>query len=590
VQDLRKNILFSFFVFSFFMLFISIKYQLALPYAYYFLSFVISMLLIILIYQSNGKKQWRLFLSIVMVCILLRSVYLIASGFSLIPLADGYADYAVARMFLESGHSNLISEYDPLVSGWPLLHILAVSLSIILNVDLLHVVLVLPFVFSVVILMFIYLLIREIVSKLVASHRVVPLALLIYAISPDNIYSSMQFVRQNVGILFSMIILYLLYKHIQMNVKNRRIELLFFIFSLALILGHHFSSFTMLLFFSLFFILAQKGNQYLARIGWRVSLVLIRSISLVTIMLFSVMMFAWWIHYSPVVLTTYIPYLERLTPSVYTGPLNLAIPRWRFYEVLRPDPYINLLIIRDIAIFVPVTIGFIAYLKRVISGRKLTGNAQFLLYTVTATVTIFVVYEFLLKLQPLRILVFAAPFLALYAALLYNRLFSNKKSLCRIGVVSFMSVVVFLTFLSPFARGYLPLYLYDPSIRFEDVGNHNPLYLNVVPFVKDRIQIENFEAILSDDAGLLYVFLPTGSYPIVEHLYYNPEMINGTRVILFEFMHLNPSFHHLPYMYIEHSDVLDNIDSFKHQIMYRFNVVYDDGSSKIHISQNQSQT
>ena len=589
-----KNIVFSLFVFSLSALFISIKYQLALPYAYYFLSFVIGVLLVILIYRSNGKKQWRLFLSIAIVCVFLRGVYLIASGFSFIPLDDGYRDYAVAKIFLENGRSFVTASGAEQIeasylSGWPLLHILAVSLSKILNLDLLYVVLALPLIFSVSILAFIYLLIRGIILKLNVSQRVVPLALLIYAISPDNIYSSMQFVRQNFGIFFIMIIFYLLYKHTQINVKSRRIKLLFLIFSFALVLAHDFSPFTMFLFFSLFFILTQIGNQIRDSVKWKISLTPIPSISLAAITLFSVTMFAWWIYHSPMVLTTYLPFLRGIRPSAYTGTLDLATVRWSFYKVLRPDPHIYLLIVRDIAIFVPVTIGFLAYLKRTISRRKITVNTQFLLYSVTALVTILVVYEFLLGLQPLRVLWFAAPFIALFTALFYNRLFSNKNTLWRIGAVSLMSVVVFSTFLSPFARGFLPLYLYDPSIRFEDVGNHNPLYLNVMPFVRDRIQNENFEAILSDDPDLLYIVLPTESYSVIGNLYSNPEMINDTKVILFEFMHLNPSFHSLPYLYQEQSDILDNIESFKHQIIYKFNIVYDAGSSRIYVSQNQSQ-
>jgi len=277
-------------------------------------------------------------------------------------------------------------------------------------------------------------------------------------------------------------------------------------------------------------------------------------------------------------------------PSFYTGPLDLAKPRWSFYEVLRPYPYIDLLTIRDIAIYLSVAISFLVFLKGVILRKKLTASGQFLLYSVTALVAVFVVFEFLIYLQPLRVLWFAAPFLALYAAFFYNRLFSNRNAICRVVVVSLLCIVVFLSFLSPFARGYLPLYLYDPSIRFEDVGNHNPLYPNVGPFVRDHVQIENFEAILGDDSGPLYILLPIESYPAIGHLYVFPEMINGTRVILFEFMHLNPSFHHLPYIYQEKSDVLNNLDSFKQQIMYRFNVVYDDGSSRILVSQNQSRT
>jgi len=185
---------------------------------------------------------------------------------------------------------------------------------------------------------------------------------------------------------------------------------------------------------------------------------------------------------------------------------------------------------------------------------------------------------------------FAAPFIALFAALFYDRLFSNKNALWRIVAASLMIVVVFSSFLSPFASGFFPRYLYDPSIRFEDVGNHNPLYLNVVPYVRDHIRNENFEAILTDDPDLSYLVLPTESYSAIKSLYRFPEMVNDTNIILFEFLNLNPSFHGIPYIYREHRDILDNIDSFKDQIIYKFNVVYDDGSTKIHISLNRSQT
>jgi hypothetical protein len=581
-----KGTFFLFFVFSIFMLFISIRYRAAISYAYYFLSFVISILLIIMIYRSNGKKQCKLFLSIAIICIFLRSVYLIASDFSLIPLDDGYRDYAVAMIFLENGRSSVVNSgaeetFASYVSGWPLIHILAVSLSEILSLDLLYVVLALPLIFSVGILTFIYLLMREIVSKLGVSQRVVPLALLIYAISPDNIYTSMQFVRQNFGIVFITIIFYLLYRRTQINAKSTRIELLFLIFSFALVLVHDFSPFTILLFFSLFFILTQIGNQILDRVKWKIQS--IHSVSLVTLTLFSVTMFAWWIFHSPITMTTYLPWLSwGIHLSVYTGTLDLAMTSWRFYRVLRPEPYANLLILYYIAVYVPLVISFLMFIKKTISRKKMMAHAQFLTYSVTALFTIFLIYESLLNLEPIRVLWLSAPFIALFTALLYDRLFSAKNALWRILAAALLIMVAFTTFLAPWSRGYMPLYIYDPSVKSEDVGHHNPHYVNVVPFVKDHVHYENFEAILSDDPDLLYVILPTGSHSMVKNIYSNPEMINDTNIILFEFIRLNPSFHAVPYVYLQNPGLLENTEAFKRQIMYTFNVVYDDGSSKIH--------
>jgi len=289
------------------------------------------------------------------------------------------------------------------------------------------------------------------------------------------------------------------------------------------------------------------------------------------------------------VLTTYVPGLEGLHFSLYTHQQVMASVRWSFYPVLRPEPYANLLILSYIVLYASVVIGFLAFIKKMTSRKKITAEEQFLVYSVTAFSTVFLFFEFLLRLQPMRLLWFAAPFIALFTAFFYDRLFSTKKALWRILVASLLSVVVFSTFLAPWSRGYMPLYVYEPSVRFEDVGSHNPLYRNVVPFVRDRVRNENFERFLSDDLGLLYIILPSESYYKARDVYYNPEMINDTQVILFEFLHLNPNFHALPYIPL-YSDVMDHLESFKRQIIYTFNVVYNDGYSKIRISADQSQT
>ena len=590
-----KNVLFSFLIIVLSMIFISITNQFALPFTYYFFSFIVSALLIVMIYRLDAKKEWIVILSIAIVCVFVRGVYPIAGNFSLIPLDDGYRDYAVAKIFLESGHS--FSIFSPIgetaaehTSGWPLLHILAISLSEVLNLDLLYVVLVLPLVFSLMIFLFIYLLLRKIVLKLNFGQKVVPLALLIYAISPDNIYTSMQFVRQNLGILFVIVLFYLSYEFTQRNIKSMQLKLCFLIFSSALVIAHSFSPFTMLLFFSLFFIMTKMGNQILDKIKLKISLLPMRSTTLTMITLFAIMMFAWWIFNSSIVLETYVPFLQWIRPAIRLANLEFAIIRWEYYGILRPDPQMYLLLLRDIALFVPAVIGFLTYLRRVVSKRILSVNDQFLIYSVTALIAILLAYEFLLGVQPLRILWFSSPFLAIFAALLYERLITNKHALWRILTFSLVVLTVFSTFLAPFARGYLPRYIYNPSISFEAVGSHNPHYLNIVPFATNYVEIEDFNYVLCDDPDLLYVVLPSESYERIRNLHGNPEMINKTGVVLFEFMHLNPSFHALPYMYREDRELFDNLESFKDQVTYKLNVVYNDGSSKIYVSRNKSPT
>jgi hypothetical protein len=248
---------------------------------------------------------------------------------------------------------------------------------------------------------------------------------------------------------------------------------------------------------------------------------------------------------------------------------------------LRPEPYIDLLTLSYIAIFATLTIGFLLFIKKLASTRRPGSHEQFLTYSTVALLAIFLIYEFKLSLQPLRVLWFAAPFIALFTALLYDRLFAEKRVIWRVIAASVLTIVVFTAFLAPWSRGYMPIYVYEPSVTLQDFGQHNPQYRNVLPFARDHLQNESFERILSDDDVLLYIIFPTESYSRIRNLHSNPEMINGTNIILFEFMSLQPSFHNLPYIEQQHPEIVENLENFKDQISLNFNTVYDDGSSRI---------
>ena len=566
-----------------FALVVSIEYQLALPYSYYLLSLTLSVLIVVMVFRSIGEQTGsRQFISvliaILVLYVLLRSIYLIASNFSLIPLDDGYRDYNVAKIFLQNGRSDVIS--DVYQSGWPLLHVLAISISQVLGVDLFYVVLVLPLVLSVAIFLFLFLFIREIGSMLGMSSRVVLLAILVFAVSSDNIYSSMQFVRQNFAIFFLTAIFYFIYKY--EKTRSSRIKLLFLFFLLVLVTVHDFTAFTVLLFLSLFFVLTRIGNWSKLRLKWKFSVSPMRSITPSIVILFSVVMVAWWTFHSPMVLETYLPFLRNIRLELYTDTLTLASARWGFYEVLRPHLQVLLLEYLYPLSYAPAAIGFLLYLRKTIQSRELTAGAQFLLYSMMAFGGILAIYEFVLGLQPLRMLWFSAPLLALFAAILYGHLLSNRHALPKLAASCFLSIIIFSTFIAPFSRGFVPLYLYDPSVKFEDVGTHNPHYLNVLPFVRAYVHIENSKTILSDDPSLLYTLLPAGTYSSFENLYYDPEAINGTGVSLFEFLHLDPAWAALPY--IRETDLLENTTYLKDQVVQKLNIVYDDGYSRIYVS------
>lgn len=596
----RAFILSFLLIFFVFMLVLSVTYQFGLPYTYMLFSLFLSLLSIVIVYQVKGNTQWVAYLSVIALFIFLRIDYNVASNFSFIPLADGYQDYAVARVLMENGRYSVITSETGLIglshpSAWPLLHILGSSLSMITTIDLLYVVLALPLVFSLLILMFVFLFIREVAHKFGLSKRFILLSVLIYTVSPDNIYTQMQFVRQSFAMVFFTIIVYFLLFRLTVQVRlksARTCKALLLFFVITLVLVHDFTPFTMLLFLGVFYVLANVISHAMAK--WKISLYDIRfPLSLSLLLFISIVLFVWWSYQATVIWTTQRWILESfLQPriEIFSYTLESAEMRWGYYNVLRPQLYTYLLNIRDAAIYVPSVIAFSIWGIRTFQRKRLTARESFLMYSIVAFSLVLIYYELILGLQPLRVIWLSAPLIAYFAASFYEYMFSRKKVMLRIATFSLMTLTVFSAFLSPWAHLYVPLYIYQPSTKFEDVGSHSVLYSTVTPFVENYLVYDGFKALLSDDPLLLYIVLPTESYPEIKNLHASPDIIynNTENTAIFEFSYLNPSFYILNLISKEHSEVLENIEGFKQQIMLKYNLVYSSGFSKIYMSNHFS--
>lgn len=559
---------------------------------YYISSLTMGLLIVVMIYQYGRSKEWIVLVSIFMLNVLLRSIYLLSTGFSLIPLSDANVYYGVTKYFLEAGRVYLGTSTGPTIayyaSGWPLLYTLANSLATITHIDLFYVVILFPLLLSVLSLIFVYLFTRELVLNLNLKYTIVPLSLLFYAVSTDNIYASMQFTRQSLVIPLTVLIFYLMARTISTTrtANYEKISILFLIFMFSIVLSHDFTTFVLLLFLTFSFILPKIANRLLEKLKFKITVSSFRFVSAHIVVFFSVATFFWWLFFSPMILQTYLPFINfQISFSPYTDTLKYASTRSDFYSILQPQPYVNLLPISYMILFASLIVGFFVFIRQIFAKKRLNSVEQFLAYSLTVFLVIFLVFEFRLSLQPLRVLWLAAPLIAFFIAFLFNCLFSakTKKFLWKSIAFSIPIIIIFSTFLSPWSRSFMPLYVYDPSIKVQDVGTHNPSYHHILPFLTNYINITNYRDILSDDDELLYSTLPATSFQHIQNVHWSSESIDNDNTIIFEFMNLNPSFSNLPYIQAAHPEVIQNLTSFKQQIADEYSMVYDDGSIRIRV-------
>lgn len=599
------------------MLFSAMVFHFWLPYSYIVFSLLVSILAVVIIDQVKGKMQLGAFLSVVALFFFLRIVYNIASNFSFIPLADSYQDYAVTRILMENGTSSVVTSETGFIglqypSSWPLLHIFASSFSMITGIDALHVALAVPQVFSLVIFMFVFLFLRKVIHELGLSNKVLFLSMLIYAISSDNIYTQMQFVRQNFAQVFLTIIIFyfVAQAYTDTRARSRHKALLFFLI-ITLVFTHCYTPFTMLIFLISFLSVFYILKYGIPRAKLKIALNRNFSASFSTLLFITVALFVYWFSYATTIWITQRWLLQRLiNPSIgiYVFQLETAVVRGSYYDILRPQPYINLLNVRDAAIYGSAAIAFLIYAGKVFVKKKLTFYRLFLLCSTMAFFVVFLSYDLFWGLQPFRVVWLSAPLIAFFAAIFYEYFLSKKKIIFRITIFSLLITTIFSGLISPCFHYYIPLYLYDPSTRFEDVGSHNPVYLNVMPFVADHLPLERYKSVVSDDPHLLYTILPTKMYKGIRDLYdlsvlytilspkiarelgireigTSGELPPSENIVLFEFIHLNPSFHSLPYLSIskEPIDILETVKILKQRIILNYNLVYDGGFDKIYV-------
>jgi hypothetical protein len=492
---------------------------------------------IIRYHQDAGNKFSVIFL-IFIAFLFLRNVQFISTHYSALMPADVTWEYAVINTFSEQGQISTIpaSTFSDMLtwySSWPAFHTLSLIFGDILGIKLSVSPVILPTILGSIGFLLVYVLTDKLTANLKLNKTVVPMCLLLYAVSPEAIYYGFKFVRQGMGVALVLVGFYLLYEYIVR--RDFRFLALSILNALVIVLSHHYTSFVfsyyLLAFAGLTFILALVLSRVI-KIGWLVNLSKLRKQALIVGivgLIAAASIFVWWNQVGTVIhgvaggVTARIVAVVEQTiaqaepsaqPLVEVTPF---FPKWHYPSKLTP-PWVNLLWVRDFLIYVPVLFGFAWLLRKRLKSKSSNGgetiSCYFLVFSLSCFGALFLFELFISHVEPYRVILLSLPFIALCSAILYVEMLSHVRWLrwLAFGILVF---VITTSFLGLWGHRHAPVHLYSSVISHQEVGEAVPLddrYYALQQFVAEHELASSTCSIFSDNNWILYQLLPPQEY------------------------------------------------------------------------------
>jgi len=533
---------------------------------YVLLALLAASLLSFAILRSNGKegKFSAIFLVFLIAFLLLPNIWFISTHYAALQAGDVSAEYAIA---------NTLADYDKVFtvpptfdsmrptnySMHPLLHTLTVITGNITEIDTRILAMIMPSIFGAIGFLFVYLLISKLASALGLSKILIPISLLIYAVAPEAIFAHLRFIRQGLALLLVLILIYLIYKFI-LN-RDWRIEALIVFNIIVLSMAHHFSAFLMSVYLLTFFLLVIllalfSSKTALSEWGKHRRELSQRYLVIGIVGILSIAAFLGWnygavsiLRPSQEILSSFemptppeeLAAQER-QPTAMTGPkipmktmapgviakgtsrsiigitnigeLEPYMPESHYPEELTP-PWVHLLKIRDLLIYMPVFFGFGWLIRQKLRNKpgsyKEFAALSFFVFSLVVLGALFVFDLFVAKIVPYRIVLLSLPFIALGSSIFYSEMLSRHKWVVS-GILIF---VITCSFLGLWAHRVVPIHLYSSSVNAIAVGEAMPIndrHVALGQFIDKQDMDTSFNRIISEESSLLYPILPPQVY------------------------------------------------------------------------------
>lgn len=508
-------------------------HKLFLPILYY----TIAILLAITIASQVTFRHSSLAIQVFLLFLFLNLIYYVATNFRIIPFWDGNWDFAVTTKFMDDGRIYKIPYTDPPVnfgdypakilsiySGWPLLHTLTLILSKVTGINLFLLSQLLPFLISFASFLFVYLIIEKFGSSLKLGTQAINLAILLYVTSAEALFYPMQFVQQNFGLTLFYAVLYGFYMSKHGKVDSRKYYALTLLFVIALIISHHFTSAIMITLFFLFELVINfqrlLGEFKAKNSAWKINT--IPTISVFVLAIFSsVFLFLWWGWGE--FATTYV--WRKLSATIirsfelFTGTQTIIyLPSAYYPESLRPPSVILLLTIRDVFTYVLAIFGlFVVIFKARVSVNQY--DRVFIILLSFATGITFILNYLFFRIEIFRILIIALPLIVLLSSTSLIYLPGKKKRKLIVGIVSF--TLIFSALIGLWGHRFAPLHLYNPDMNLLDVGERYTDVLRIYHFFNQKVEVDHFQAIWTDDSAAIISLLKSKDYSKVMFLNYD---------------------------------------------------------------------
>jgi hypothetical protein len=508
---------------------IAIASEFLLPYSYILAATAVAVLLVPMV--TNSREYYSRILALVIIlAIVIRNIYTMRTGFIVEPLYDGYKEIVTAQIFNEIGRALVFNK--PLfdyTSSYPLLKILTVILSQITSIDVLKVVLILPSVWSLVMLLIFYLFAKTILQSILidesTKRSAIFLSLLLFSISPDAIYYGMIYYMRFYCITLVYIVLYLLFSG---KLNETRCKYLLVILLLAIPLSYSLFPYLLLFFLTGVAFLGMVAERFFKAKQLRKYIPSYNLILLISLTVF----LASFYYVAESVLKNSKGLLNTLSEffqlQIREPLLEAYLNRPYFIPEVLQNPFNILVFFRDLIIYAPAVIGFLIFLYK--SRRERIPIVHLIIIALITLLLLHVVMERGIKLVLQSTLIISLYFLILLSALSYAyglNIMKKKvrlKSLVKVTIAILLILAVITAYLSPWSHRFLTQQYYNPNLSFEDVGDHNLAYVYVKGFIK---QLSGYEYLFTDDPALASIMI-TPNTDMYFKIQYFTNLINYT--------------------------------------------------------------
>jgi hypothetical protein len=553
IPDYFKSIVLTMEVGLIILVMYALWYRLFLPYIYIFAALFLAGTTSVLVLK-NGRMRNVAIASILLVFMLVRNVYYLGTQ-DIVPFGDAVWDYGVVRSFLDANRIYVIkgvaraTEYANAgtltwYSGWPLLHIVGAMFTRVTGIDPFYLFITVPVLLSVTSFAVVYIILEKVRRTFGFGKQLTTWGMLIYAMSPDSVYYSMQFTHQNIGTFLFFVILYLLYSMVT-DPSDRRYRILIVMFTLSLVIAHHYTSLILLLSLVLLFGMWTVSNYFGQHAVQSRILLPFRKLSLsYLILLATAFLYLWVDSYGSIIYPSVTGRLDRLL-EILRGAM-----RFEFFSAaatypasLTPAWAIWLLHVRDFVMYAPAVLGLLVIWAK----RNKTPERSFLVYYTLILGFLLISFDTLFKLEPFRVIMLGLPLVAAFVPIGFGKLRSfvtlNVPNKLRPAIMTplrntlpaaIIVLLVFSSFVGLYGHDFASIHLYDPNVSSVQVGERSPDHMIADGFLK-RVPVDDFRVVFSDDIDQLIFLLKPTQYDMIRRFPVGgPQELamNGTQLVV----------------------------------------------------------